>query len=150
MGKRRHYYQPPASAQLVLLDNNAISRLSSGSALVQIIEKNHADDQLVVPSLVWAEWLIGESDNYRVSRMKQVVEVRDAPQKAVLAAGVALRECLGERCEECGMRHRPSLVDAVLVAWASEFGSVLYTTDKDDLDLVNLALGERADVRFAP
>lgn len=81
--------------------------------------------RLLVPMPVIAEWWRGRSD-WR-DDLLSAVSIQDVPLRVAQAAGEALA-MLGAR--------GPSVVDAIVMAYAAQRGGVVYTSDVDDLGLL--------------
>ncbi|MFO0617232.1 MAG: hypothetical protein U0414_31840 [Polyangiaceae bacterium] len=142
--------QKRTSQRRVFLDNTALSRLGSSSKLKDALVKEHAEDIVVVPALVYGEWLVGQENDWEVSQVRKLIdELPLANEQLAIAAGRAIRGLYGERCEACEMRKRPGIVDAVLAALADRADDVIYTCDTSDLTKLRDKLKHTADVRFA-
>jgi len=74
---------------------------------------------------VIAEWWRGRSD--RRDEVLAMLTVADIPLNVARAAGEALAEL---------DREGPSVVDALVMAFAASNGGIVYTSDVDDLALL--------------
>lgn len=135
----------------VFLDNTALSRLETRpSKLAEALVDEHADDSIFVPAAVYAEWLVGQTDTYQTSQVKKFIDELPATDEQIaVRAGQALQKLYGKKCNGCGLRFRPSLVDGLLAAHADASTDIIYTADVADLTKLCAALSSQAEVRFA-
>jgi predicted nucleic acid-binding protein len=86
--------------------------------------------QLLVPTVVHAEWWRGRSDVRE--RMKAAISLVPFPIAAAEAAGVVLGRIAGEH------RRAGLAVDVMVVAFAATVGgSVVFSSDPDDLQRIS-------------
>lgn len=111
----------------ITLDTGALIALERRKARAVFLARNAREggSRLLVPMPVIAEWWRGRSDAR--DGILAMLEVEDLPMGVAKAAGEAL----------AAVRERaPSVVDAIVIAFAAHRGGVVYTSDPDDLGLL--------------
>jgi predicted nucleic acid-binding protein len=111
----------------ITLDTGALIGFERRRARATFLARNalESGSRLLVPMPVIAEWWRGRTD--RRDEVLALLDVEDVPLTIAKAAGEAL----------VAINHRgPSVVDAIVMAFAAVKGGVVYTSDVDDLGLL--------------